>query len=473
MGRHTKIIATVGPAVASEQGISDLITAGTDVARLNFSHGDRDGHRQFAEWVRSAAEAQRRPVALLQDLAGPKIRVGTFRDGGIRLEAGSRVVVSSRSQSTAENEVPIDYPGLLEDVSVGDPLVLADGQVRLVVTESADEHLLAEVVEGGDLTDHCGVALPASSLSMPHLTEKDRSDLEFGAEVGFDYVAVSFVRSGEDLRDVESLVPKETHLIAKVESAAAYENLDDVLTASQGVMVARGDLGVELPLEEIPLVQQEVLARTNAAGLISITATEMLESMVHASRPTRAEVTDVATAVLSGSDAVMLSAETAIGDHPARAVEAMARICVAAEARLERPGRDAEGVLTGRPTFASAVARAAVDVADDLDLGTIVAFTETGNTARLVSKNRPAANIVAFSPIEATRRRMALYWGVEPQSFERLSHTDDMIEGAESHLLETGLCKEGDAVVMIAGIPPNQQASTNLLKLHEISAVGR
>ena len=472
MRRHTKIIATLGPAVASKEAISEIVAAGVDVARLNFSHGEQASHLQLATWVREAAEEQRRPVALLQDLAGPKLRVGVFADGGVRLVSGSEVSIRAGSEEAARDEILIDYPGLVEDVAVGDSVILADGQVRLMVIDKGTDHLTAEVLEGGDITDHCGVALPESQLTAPILTAKDQDDLEFGAEIGFDYVGVSFVRTGEDMHTVAAQTPEETPLIAKIELASAYANLDDVLSASQGVMVARGDLGVELPLEEIPLVQTDVLARTNAAGLISITATEMLESMVHASRPTRAEVTDVATAVLAGSDAVMLSAETAIGDHPARAVEAMARICLAAEARLRDRNVEIDRQLTAAPTFASAVAGAAVEVTRKLDLSTIVAFTETGNTARLVSKHRPLADIVAFSPVESTRRRMALYWGVEPQSFERLAHTDDMIEAAERYLLSQERCRAGDSVVMIAGIPPNQKASTNLLKLHQMGESG-
>ncbi len=467
--RHTKIVATLGPAVASRPAIDELVEAGIDVARLNFSHGDHGSHAQFATWVREAADAQGRTVALLQDLAGPKIRVGALPGGVQMLETGSPLALTVGTGPGSADELPVDYPGLLDDVGVGDAVVLADGRVRLKVRDRKDDHLVAEVIEGGQVSDHCGVSLPDSQLSVPSLTDKDREDLEFGAGIGFDYVAASFVRSSEDLRRVAAAAPPGTPVVAKVELAAAYQNLDDVMSAADGIMVARGDLGVELPLEDIPMVQDEILAKTNAAGLISITATEMLESMVHSSRPTRAEVTDVATAVLAGTDAVMLSAETAIGDHPTRAVRAMARICSRVEEGLRGSNQSHVPFLTSLPTLASAVAGAAVEVAHNLDLATIVGFTETGNTARLLSKYRPAADIVAFSPSSSARRRMALYWGVTPRPFEPRTHTDDMFEAAQAKLLEAGWCDKGDVVVMVAGVPPNQRASTNMLKLHKIT----
>jgi len=473
MRRHTKIIATLGPAVASLEAVSALVAAGMDVARLNFSHGAPGTHRRFAEWVRAASAEHRREVALLQDIRGPKIRLGAFPGGSRNLETGATVRLVPGDTEAREGEVAIDYAPLLEEVGEGDQVNLADGRVRLVITATGEGHLVAEVVESGEVTDRAGVSLPASALSVPVVTNKDLEDLEFGRELEVDYVAASFVRNGEDLRRVSEHAGEGVPVIAKIELAAAYANLDEILTEAAGIMVARGDLGVELPLERIPLVQQDILTRTNAAGLVSITATEMLESMVHASRPTRAEVTDVATAVLAETDAVMLSAETAIGDHPVRAVQAMARICLAAEERVDWSHHAHPALFEREPSFASALADAAVETAHHLGLATIVAFTETGNTARLVSKYRPAANIVAFSPNDRTRHRMALYWAVDARPFGRLADTDAMIASAEAYLLENGLCSSGDDVVMLAGIPPNQQASTNLLKLHRIGAVAK
>jgi pyruvate kinase len=340
----------------------------------------------------------------------------------------------------------------------------------LVVSGRAGSHLEAEVVIGGTLSNGKGVAFPHTKLRLPSITEKDRRDLAFGRELEVDWVAASFVRSGEDVRQVRDLAAAAP-IIAKVELAIAYENLDDILAEAAGVMVARGDLGVQLPLERIPLVQSDILRRTNAAGVISITATEMLDSMTHSPRPTRAEVTDVANAVLSGTDAVMLSAETATGQYPVEAVATMARICETVESEGADIG--SIGFLGGRQSISSAVAQAAVDAAANLEVDTVVAFTESGSTARLLSKYRPHARIIAFTAVEKTRRRMALYRGVRAFPFERRDYTDHMIAAAEKFLEKESICRRGETVVMVAGIPPNQQASTNLFKVHIIGERGR
>ncbi|MFW2338963.1 MAG: pyruvate kinase [Acidimicrobiia bacterium] len=467
-GRQTKIIATLGPAVESPEAVADLVAAGMDVARLNFSHGDHDSHRKFIGWVRAAAEEQQKPVAVLQDIQGPKLRVGRFPGGSIDLKAGAETVLVS-SEDAAPGAIAINYPYLLEDVEPGEQVLLADGLIRLQVVERLADGLLAKIVEGGILNDQQGVAFPETSLQVPAVTEKDEQDLAFGKEIGVDFVAASFVRSAADIAEVASRVGKGVPVIAKIELAAALSNLDGILEAAQGALVARGDLGVQIPLQKIPLIQRDVLRRANRAGVFSITATEMLESMTDSPRPTRAEVTDVASAIMAGTDAVMLSAETAVGRYPVRTVRMMDAICREVESGL----RDSEGVvdvafLESRPTFASATAKAAVDTAANLKLGTIAAFTESGNTALLLSKYRPHARIIAFSPEETTRRRMALMWGVTPIAADRRDSTDMMIAWAEKHLEKTGVCEEGDGVVMVAGIPPNQQASTNLMKLHVV-----
>lgn len=469
MERQTKIIATLGPAVASQEQVTALVEAGMNVARLNFSHGDHALHRRFATWVRRAAEDTSTAVALLQDIQGPKIRVGTFPGGAVQLGRGDQVVLRQGGGFGGQGEVCIDYDHLLDDLEVGHKVVLADGLLRLEVVDTAADHLLARVVEGGELRDHKGAAFPDTTLRVPAVTDKDRVDLEFGKELGVDYVAASFVRSSAEVEEVARLAGGPP-VIAKVELAAAYANLDDILTVADGVMVARGDLGVQLPLERIPYIQQDMLTRTNAAGRISITATEMLESMTASPRPTRAEVTDVANAVAGGTDAVMLSAETAVGSYPVRAVEAMASICVEVERQLVRSRADHEKVefLISHRTFASAVAKAAVEASWNLDISTIVGFTESGRTALLLSKYRPAARIMAFAYDEAIRQRMALYWGVTPIEFDRRDSTDLMIASAEKYLEKNGICERGEGVVMVAGIPPNQQASTNLMKLHVI-----
>lgn len=473
MVRKTKIIATLGPATSTAEVVGELMDAGMDVARLNFSHGDHETHRRFAAWVRTAAEERQQPVALLQDIQGPKIRVGSFAGGETRLEAGGNVNLLPGEAEGGPSTVYVDYEPLLEDLQPGDQILMADGMIRLEATEVSAKGATARVVTGGVLRDRKGVALPQTRLRVALLSDKDRADLELGRELEVDYVAASFVRSGEDVRDVAALAEPGTPIIGKIELAVGYENLDDILQAAQGAMVARGDLGVELPLERIPLVQEHILRRTNEAGLLSITATEMLESMTSSPRPTRAEVTDVAHAVKSGTDAVMLSGETAVGVYPVRAVQMMDRICREVEAEIEEQGYPEVDLLATHRTFASATAKAAVEAAINLDLHTIVAFTETGSTARLLSKYRPAATIVAFTPVPATYRRMALFWGVVPNEFQRRDSTDLMIAAAEKHLEKQGVCERGEGVVMVAGIPPNQRASTNLMKLHVVGERSR
>jgi|FLYL01.1.fsa_nt_gi pyruvate kinase len=462
MERQTKIVATLGPAVDSPEAIRSLIRAGMDVARLNFSHGDHDFHRRMTEWVRTAADEEDRVVAVLQDIQGPKLRVGRLARDPTILSAGQEVTLIA-GDSGSGDEIPVAHP--LDEVRPGERILLADGLIRLRVVESDPTRVVARVEQGGALSSGKGVALPDTELRVPAVTDKDREDLELGRELEVDYVAASFVRSGEDVRQVRELAGG-TPVVAKIELASAYANLDDILDEAAGVMVARGDLGVQLPLERIPLVQADILYRANRAGVITITATEMLESMTHSPRPTRAEVTDVATAVMSGTDAVMLSGETAVGEYPIEATETMARICTTVEAGW-RPSELTPFIATP-DSVASAVAQAAVEAAANLGVETIVAFTESGNTARLISKYRPAARIIAFTPVARTLTRMALYRGVRPYPFERRDYTDMMIAAAEKFLEKSGICRRGETVVMVAGIPPNQKASTNLMKVHVV-----
>ncbi len=469
MSRQTKIIATLGPAVASQEKITALVEAGMNAARLNFSHGDHALHRTAAERVRAASDDVGVPVAIIQDIQGPKIRVGSLPGGSVELTTGDTVRLVEAEASDDASRIPVNYPGLLASVEAGDDVVLADGLIRCAVEDRVDDELTVRILEGGTLADRKGVAFPSTDLRVGTITDKDRADLAFGRELGVDYVAASFVRSAKDIAEVADLAGPGVPIIAKIELALAYENLDSILEVADGVMVARGDLGVQLPLEKIPFIQADILRRTNAAGRISITATEMLESMTRSRRPTRAEVTDVANAVASGTDAVMLSAETAVGDHPVRVVEAMASICRAVERYGESiPASERVDFLESQKTFASAIAKSATEAAANLDLDTIVAFTESGGTALLLSKYRPPARIMAFAVDEAIYRRMALYWGVTPIRFERRDSTDRMLAAAEKHLEKAGLCARGDGVVMVAGVPPNEQASTNLIKLHVI-----
>jgi pyruvate kinase len=467
MQRQTKIIATLGPSVASQDAIRSLVDAGMDVARLNFSHGDHELHRQFYEWVRAAAKEAGRTIAIMQDIQGPKLRVGEFPGGRISLDANTEVDLVPDTGEGAPDRIPVGYDALLEDVNPGDRVILADGLVACEVVGRTDSALRARVINGGVLTDHKGVAFPDSTLSVGNITPKDEKDLAFGRELGVDFVATSFVRNGADVEAVAALA--DVPIIAKIELAQALDNLDEILKVSFGVMVARGDLGVQLPLDRLPLIQTDIIKRANAAGRVSVTATEMLESMTHNPRPTRAEVTDVAHAVMSGTDAVMLSGETAVGDHPALTVRAMARICQTIEEGT-LPEQGAIPFVVGENDVASAVAQAATQIAKNVGANIIVAFTETGSTARLISKYRPPQRVVAFTPNVTTRRRMALFWGIHPHAFERRDYTDEEIAAAATILAEEGMVAPGENVVKVAGVPPNFQASTNLVKVHQIGS---
>ncbi len=469
MQRQTKIIATMGPATADPQVVRALIEEGMDVARLNFSHGDHETHRRSVALIRQAAEEAGRTVAVMQDIQGPKLRVGAFPEGAIDVASDTEVKLTPNGGDGGPGVIPVGYPALLVDVSPGDRVILADGLVTCEVVETGVDCLVARVLQGGSLSDHKGVAFPDSSLSVNNVTEKDRTDLELGRELGVDYVAASFVRRAADVKAVAALAGGAP-VIAKIELAQALDNLDEIIEASFGVMVARGDLGVQLPLERIPLIQADILTRANKAGRVSVTATEMLESMTTNPRPTRAEVTDVANAVMSGTDAVMLSGETAIGQFPARTVATMARICETVEGgTLENNKR--VPFVGGVNNVASAVAQAATEIARNIGTRTIVAFTETGSTARLISKYRPPQRVVAFTPNDVTRRRMALYWGIHPHTFERRDYTDDEIAAAAQVLVDEQIAELGENVVMVAGVPPNFQAATNLVKVHTVGQI--
>lgn len=471
MRRKTKIVATLGPAVDSLDDVRELVAAGLNVARFNFSHGTTEDHVRRHAWVRTAAAEAGVSVATMQDIQGPKIRVGTFPGGSVMLDEGAEVTLEPGEGEGDGSTICIAYLDCV-DLQPGADVLLADGMIRLGVVSVNGATVRARVANSGELLDHKGAAFPGSVTAVPVITEKDVEDLAIGREIGFDLVAASFVSSGEDIREIRKHVGY-TPIIAKIESAVGYHNLDDILAEADGAMVARGDLGVELSLESVPRAQTEILHRTNAAGKITITATEMLESMVSNPRPTRAEVTDVYRSVLDGTDGVMLSAETAIGAYPADAIRAMDVISREAEQSPEFVTAPYAAMLHDRSPYASAVAQAAVETANRLGVDTIVAFTESGTTARLLSKHRPRADVYAFTPHESTFRLMALYGCVTPLHTPTHRSTDEMLTFAEEYLLEHGIARTGDTTVMIAGIPPNIQATTNLMKVHRVgSATG-
>lgn len=465
---RTKIVCTIGPASDSPGVIRELVRKGMSVARLNFSHGTREEHRQKIHIIRKVSEELNRPVAILQDLAGPKIRVGTLPAPGIRLEAGRPFVLTSEQVRGASDRVSVTYASLPREVKRGDRLLLADGLMELVVKEVKGSDILCEVVTGGVLTSHKGINLPTGTIRAPSMTEKDREDLLFGLQSDVDYVALSFVRSAQDIRAVKEIIganEKNTPLIAKIEKHEAIEHIDHIMEESDGVMVARGDLGVEVPLEEVPHIQKMLIRKANLAGKPVITATQMLRSMVDSPRPTRAEATDVANAVLDGTDAVMLSEETASGAYPVGALEFMLRIVKSAE---EDFPHERFLQLVPRRDVSESVAHASCVLADHLDASAIVATTRSGLTAQHISRFRPRQPILALSPDRSTVRRLSLFWGCVPRMVTDPQGTDEMIENAARSALETGHGTRGDLVVITTGHPVWVAGTTNMLRVKRL-----
>jgi pyruvate kinase len=462
MKRKTKIIATVGPSVDSKNKIHELIDSGADVIRLNFSHGSHEDHKNIVDWVRDYPKS----IAIMQDIQGPKIRTGISQKDTF-LNAGQVVELTSKESKSTDKSIFINYENLLTDIKPGERIFIDDGQVVMRVIELTGKNMVANIEIGGELRDNQGVAFPDSKLSVSAITLKDKEDLAYGKKIGVDIVAVSFVRKASDITEVKALVESNIKIIAKIELKEAMKNLDSIIDESDGVMVARGDLGVQLPLEQVPFAQKKILDTANYKGKISITATEMLQSMKTSFRPTRAEVTDITNAILDGTDAVMLSAETSIGDHPNNVVKVMASICEEADSNSHYSSMRFK-TLSSVDTFATSLAKAAVQVANDIDAKAIVAYTETGSTPLLISNFRPSAPIITFSAKDLTLRQMNILWGVEQTKIERFDTTEEMFKIADSWLQTHKNFKKNDKVVIVAGTPPNQEAATNLLRVMKI-----
>ena len=462
MKRKTKIIATVGPSVDSKNKIHELIDSGADVIRLNFSHGSHEDHKNIVDWVRDYPKS----IAIMQDIQGPKIRTGISQKDTF-LNAGQVVELTSKESKSTDKSIFINYENLLTDIKPGERIFIDDGQVVMRVIELTGKNVAANIEIGGELRDNQGVAFPDSKLSVSAITLKDKEDLAYGKKIGVDIVAVSFVRKASDITEVKALVESNIKIIAKIELKEAMKNLDSIIDESDGVMVARGDLGVQLPLEQVPFAQKKILDTANYKGKISITATEMLQSMKTSFRPTRAEVTDITNAILDGTDAVMLSAETSIGDHPNNVVKVMASICEEADSNSHYSSMRFK-TLSSVDTFATSLAKAAVQVANDIDAKAIVAYTETGSTPLLISNYRPSAPIITFSAKDLTLRQMNILWGVEQTKIERFDTTEEMFKIADSWLQTHKNFKKNDKVVIVAGTPPNQEAATNLLRVMKI-----
>lgn len=475
--RRAKILCTMGPAVHSVEAIEQLLLLGMDAARLNFSHGSYEDHAQTILWMRETSERLRKPIAIIADLQGPKIRTGETHDGKpVELRAGQRFALVTTPVLGTANCVSVTYPHLPEDVKSGDRILLDDGLLELrVLTTDNLNRVETEVVIGGPLGEHKGINLPGVALRTAALTDKDQADLEFALKQGVDYVALSFVRRAEDIvlaRQIMQRVGRMTPLIAKIEKPEALVNLDAIVTLSDAVMVARGDLGVELSPEQVPIVQKEIIRRCNRRGLPVIIATQMLNSMIEHPRPTRAEASDVANAVFDGADTVMLSGETASGAYPLEAVRMMDRIVRAAEEQKakERPASPRDELLSVPADFPEVTCGIACRAAREAGVSVIAAFTLSGLTARLLSRFRPIVPIIAFSPDERVRRQLALFWGVTPRIMEPVTRTEMLVQRGEKELLACEFVRCGDRVVLVFGAPIAAVAGqTNSIRLHQIA----
>ncbi|NLU74654.1 pyruvate kinase [Streptomyces sp. HNM0575] len=469
--RRARIVSTLGPASHSYEQIKELVDAGMDVARFNMSHGSHAEHEERYHRVRRAAEEAGRAVGVLADLQGPKIRLGRFREGPVLLERGDQFAITVEQVEGDRSCCGTTYSGLAADVSRGERILVDDGRVTLEVTAVDGPVVQTVVVEGGMVSDHKGLNLPGVAVSVPALSEKDIEDLRWALRTGADVIALSFVRSGDDVKEVHRIMAEEDRflpVIAKLEKPQGVTNLESVVDAFDGVMVARGDLGVEMPLESVPLVQKRAikLCRRNAKPVI--VATQMLDSMIEASRPTRAEVSDVANAVMDGTDAVMLSGETSVGKHPAETVRTMGRIVEAAEKDVLAKGLPPLDEHSKPRTQGGAVARAAAEMGDFLGARYLVAFTQSGDTVRRLSRYRSPVPVVAFTPDPATRAQLSVTWGVEAFFGPTVQSTDEMVDQVDEQLLKLGRCEKGDLVVITAGSPPGMPGSTNLVRVHHV-----
>ena len=466
--RRAKIVCTMGPAVESPEKVRELIAAGMNMARLNLSHGGYEEHQSRLNEVRAAAKEAGKPVAILVDLQGPKIRLARFKAGPHDLSRGDIFTITTDDVEGTKDRVGTTYKGLPGDCKPGDRILIDDGKVTVEVTEVKGNDVVTKVIEPGAVSNNKGINLPGVAVSVPALSEKDKEDLRWGLNAGADFIALSFVRSAEDIVDVHQIMDEvgiRVPVIAKIEKPQAVANLQEIVNAFDGIMVARGDLGVELPIEEVPLVQKHCIELAREAAKPVIVATQMLDSMITNSRPTRAEATDCANAVLDGADALMLSGETSVGEFAIEAVQTMARII----SHTEEGGMDMIRPMKSAPkTKGGAITKAATEVGAIVGAKYLVTFTQSGDSARRTARLRSPIPILAFTPEVGTYNRMALDWGVEPEITPMVKHTDEMVMQADSLLLKSKRCVEGELVVIVAGSPPGIPGSTNAMRVHRV-----
>lgn len=475
--RKTKIVCTIGPASESVEKLMALMEAGMNVCRLNFSHGDHEEHAKRIANIREAAKKTNKNIAILLDTKGPEIRTHNMRNGAIDLEAGKTVIISMDEVEGTEEKFSVTYRGLIDDVQVGSKILLDDGLIGLEVLEIRKDagEIVTKVLNGGTLKNKKGVNVPGVSVNLPGITEKDASDILFGIEQGIDYIAASFVRRASDVMEIRRLLEENngTHIkiIPKIENQEGVDNIDEILEVSDGLMVARGDLGVEIPAEDVPLVQKQLIKKCNDIGKPVITATQMLDSMQRNPRPTRAEASDVANAIFDGTDAIMLSGETAAGQYPIEAVQTMHNIALKAETAL-----DHRRILQNRSqaqemNMTDAIGQSVVHTSLNLSVNAIITPTESGYSARMISKYRPKVPIVAVTSHPHVQRQLALVWGVYPQLGTEAHSTDDMLDLAVKESLKSGIVKHGDLVIITAGVPVGESGTTNLMKIHVVGDI--
>ncbi|MSV46523.1 MAG: pyruvate kinase [Actinobacteria bacterium] len=471
--RRAKIVCTMGPAVQADGKVEQLIKAGMNMARLNLSHGTHADHQSRIDAVRNAATKAGVPIAILVDLQGPKIRLARFANGPHEISRGDIFTITTDEIEGTKDRVGTTFKGLPGDCKPGDRILIDDGKVTVEVTSVTTTDVVTKVIEPGTVSNNKGINLPGVAVSVPALSEKDIEDLRWGLKAGADFIALSFVRSADDIKDVHKIMDEEgihVPVIAKIEKPQAVANLVEIIAAFDGIMVARGDLGVELPIEDVPLVQKHCIELARAAAKPVIVATQMLESMITNSRPTRAEATDCANAILDGADALMLSGETSIGEFAIEAVETMARIIQ----KTEEGGLDRIRPIINSPrTKGGAITKAATEVGAIIEAKYLVAFTQSGDSARRMSRLRSPIPILALTPEVGTYNRLALTWGVEPVITEMVKHTDEMVKQVDTVLIESGRAKKGENVMIVAGSPPGIPGSTNAMRVHIVGdAVG-
>lgn len=472
--RKTKIICTIGPASCDKDVLRELMKSGMDVARFNFSHGE---YETFEKWLKNVEEVREElglPVATLLDTKGPEIRLGTFKNpNGVILKEGQAFTLTTDEIEGDEERCSVSYKGLVNDVKNGTQILINDGLIALEVQSVKDKDIICKVTDGGLVTDKKGVNVPNVSLALPYLSEKDMQDLKFGAKMGYDFIAASFCRTGADivyLRDFcHALGWNDVKIIAKIENHEGVEHIDGIIKEADGIMVARGDMGVEIPFEQIPAIQKMIIQKVFQAGKIVVTATQMLESMINNPRPTRAEITDVANAIYDGTSAIMLSGETAMGKHPVEAVKTMALIAKTTEDDIDYVEKfEMLSPRGAKRDITSAISHATVTTAHDLNASAIITVTKSGTTARQISKFRPECPIISATTSDKVRRQNNLSWGVIPVMCEEKSNTDELFQHAVDVAVKTGIIGKGDVVVITAGIPLGQSGTTNMLKVHEV-----